>query len=247
LAHSIRHNGDLVKFIGVDGCKRGWFFVGLDDNNSWNIGILSKISELSELITASDLILVDIPIGLWEDNKNERQCDLEARKVLKQRRSSVFPVPSRLALNCKTYEEGSQVNYEYTARKLSRQSWAIASKIKEMDKFLGEIETPEKIREFHPEVGFWGLNNYVAMQYSKKSQEGFNERLALLSNYCWYAKDIVEMAKRKYHRKEVAKDDIIDALVAAVTAKFHPSLGTLPQEPERDSKGWSMEIVYAKL
>jgi predicted RNase H-like nuclease len=236
-----------MKFIGVDGCKIGWFFVSLDDNEGWNIGVLSKIAELSELITESELILVDIPIGLREDGKNERQCDLEARKILKQRRSSVFPAPSRLAINCKTYKEGSQVNYEYTARKLSQQSWAIAKKIKEMDEFLGELGTTQKIREIHPEVGFWALNKYIAMQYNKKSQEGFNERIALLSDYCGYAKDIVEAAKQKYHRKEVARDDIIDAIVGAVTAKFHPSLGTLPEKLERDSKGLSMEIVYAKL
>lgn len=236
-----------MKYIGVDGCKKGWFFVSLDDNENWNIEILSEISGLSQLITESELILVDIPIGLREDDKNERLCDLEARKVLKQRRSSVFPAPSRLAINCNSYPEGSQVNYEHTARKLSQQSWAIAKKIRQMDEFLSEVETPKKVREFHPEVGFWALNKYVAMQHNKKSQEGFNERLALLSNYCGYVKDIVEAAKQKYHRKEVARDDIIDALVGVVTAKFHPSLGTLPEKPERDSRGLSMEIVYVKL
>jgi len=53
-----------MKFIGVDGCKIGWFFVSLDDNAGWDIGVLSKIAELFELITDSELILVDIPIGL---------------------------------------------------------------------------------------------------------------------------------------------------------------------------------------
>lgn len=236
-----------MKFIGVDGCKKGWFYVSLDENDGWNVDVVSKISGLSELITDSQLILVDIPVGLRDADKNERWCDLEARKVLKQRRSSVFPAPSRLAIKCASYPEGSQVNYEYTSRKLSQQSWAIAKKINEMDEFLGEIATPQKIREFHPEVGFWALNKYVAMQHSKKSQEGFNERLALLSDYCWYVKDIVAVAIQKFPRKEVARDDIVDALAGAVTAKFYPSLGTLPEEPERDSKGLPMEIVYAKL
>jgi len=116
-----------------------------------------------------------------------------------------------------------------------------------MDEFLGGIATPQKIREIHPEVGFWALNKYAAMQYNKKSEEGFNERFALLSGYCEYVQDIVEAAKQKFHRKEVARDDIIDALVGTVTAKFHPSLNTLPEKPERDSKGLPMEIVYAKL
>lgn len=236
-----------MKFIGVDGCKKGWFYVGLDDKEGWNMGILSMISDLSPLLAESTLILVDIPIGLREDDKNERQCDLEARKILKQRHPSVFPAPSRFAINCNTYSEGSRVNYEHTGRKLSQQSWAIAPKIKEMDEFLDEIETPKKIREFHPEVGFWALNKHLAMQHNKKSPEGFNERIAVLSDYCGYVKDIVNAVEQKYHRKEVARDDIIDAIAGAVIARFHPSLGTLPEKPERDSKGLFMEIVYAKL
>jgi predicted RNase H-like nuclease len=182
-----------MKFIGVDGCKKGWFYICLEYNKSWSIGVLPKISELTELITESELILVDIPIGLWEDNKDERQCDLEARKVLKQRGSSVFPTPSRFAINCNIYEEGSKVNYAHTGRRLSHQSWAIARKINEMDILLGEIKTNTKIREFHPEVGFWALNKCVALQNNKKSHAGFNERLDLL-------KTIVVMLKILYRK-----------------------------------------------
>ena len=34
-----------MKFIGVDGCKKGWFFVGLDDNGGWDMGVVPRISE----------------------------------------------------------------------------------------------------------------------------------------------------------------------------------------------------------
>ncbi|MEW6348758.1 MAG: DUF429 domain-containing protein [Thermodesulfobacteriota bacterium] len=40
---------------------------------------------------------VDIPIGL-RDHGPERSCDLEARRLLGIRRSSVFPVPCRSAV-----------------------------------------------------------------------------------------------------------------------------------------------------
>ncbi|MCI0513134.1 DUF429 domain-containing protein [candidate division KSB1 bacterium] len=236
-----------MKFIGVDGCKIGWFFVSLDQNAGWDFGILAKISELAKFITESALILADIPIGLREVDKNERRCDLAARRVLKQRRSSVFPAPARLALNCKTYEAACHANFACTGRKLSQQSWAIAAKIKAMDDFLGTLGPTQKIREIHPEVGFWALNRYAPMQYNKKSQEGFNERIALLSDYGGDAKAMVAAARQKYHSNEVASDDILDAAVAAVTARFQPRLGTLPETPERDPKGLPMEIVFAKL
>lgn len=44
----------------------------------------------------------------------------------------------------------------------------------------------------------------------------------------------------------VARDDVVDALVAAVTAaQPDEHLFTIPEDPEIDSKGLPMEMVYA--
>lgn len=235
-----------MKFIGIDGCKVGWFYVGLDSNGGWEVGVVPRISELSGHIKTSELTLVDIPIGLREREHLERLCDLSARKVLGKRRSSIFPAPSRLAINCATYEEASQVNSHYTGRKLSKQSWAIAAKIKEIDDFLQKADMKRKVREIHPEVCFWALNKGTEMAHSKKKPEGINERQAILSKYCELTDEIINSALKKYLRKEVAKDDIVDGLVGAVTATFAGALETLPEEPEIDAKGFLMEMIYAK-
>ena len=236
-----------MKFIGVDGCKIGWFFVGLNGNGGWDMGVVPGISRLSEAIKASELTLVDIPIGLREQESQERLCDLSARKVLGKRRSSVFPAPCRLAINCVTYEEGSKVNCKYTGRKLTKQSWAIAAKIKEIDELLQDEDMKRKVREIHPEVCFWALNKGREMEHSKKKPEGIKQRQIVLSKYCQLTDEIINSALEKYLRREVAKDDIIDGLVGAVTATFSDALVTLPKEPEIDAKGLSMEMVYARL
>lgn len=237
-----------MNFIGIDGCKAGWFYIGLDGNGGWKSGVVDTIFELSDYITTSELTLIDIPIGLREQEKCERLCDKAARKVLGKRRSSVFPAPSRPAINCATYEEGSRVNSQCTERKLSKQSWAISTKIKEVDEFLREADTNvrKKVREIHPEVCFWALNNCTEMAHSKKKLAGFNERLVILSKWCGLTGEVVNGALKKYPRKKVAKDDIVDGLVGAVTATFSGRLRTLPEEPEVDATGLSMEIVYAK-
>ena len=235
-----------MKNIGIDGCKSGWFYVSLDDNETWEIGILSNISELSRFLLSSRWVLVDIPIGLKECDTSERLCDKQARKVLPNRRSSVFPTPCRQAVNCNFYKEASKVNCEHTGRGLSKQTWMITSKIKQMDDFLKEHATSGKIREFHPEVGFWALNHNVEMLHKKKTKEGFEERLNLLSNYCPVAKDIVIKGLVDFKTAEVAKDDILDALAGAVTAKYSVTFGTLPEVPEKDSRGLAMEIVFLK-
>ena len=51
-----------------------------------------------------------------------------------------------------------------------------------------------------------------------------------------------------FPRNRVAKDDILDALAAAVTGWLAGSgrgkLATLPSEPPKDAKGLPMEMVY---
>jgi len=236
-----------MRYIGIDGCKGGWFYIGLDDDGVWSLGILPEISQVSQFISQSQLILIDIPIGLRTSENEQRLCDIEARAILKKRRSSVFPAPSRFALDGPDYKESSQINEIQTGRKLSRQSWGITDKIKQVDIFLHNYPTDRKVREFHPEVAFWALNNRLAMQNYKKTDQGYFERLALLSKFYRQIGNAVTDAQRSYSRSELARDDLLDAMVGAVTARFYLSLGTLPAIPEIDSTGLAMEIVYTNL
>lgn len=84
------------------------------------------------------------------------------------------------------------------------------------------------------------------MIYKKKVKEGYQERIGVLRSVYHDSDTIIEHALRKYPRNMVAKDDILDALVAAVTA-YEGSRGgfcLLPNRPESDSHGLPMEMVY---
>ncbi len=49
------------------------------------------------------------------------------------------------------------------------------------------------------------------------------------------------------HRKAVlTEDDVLDALVAAVTARLSENFRTLPAVPEQDGHGLRMEMVYVE-
>jgi predicted RNase H-like nuclease len=235
-----------VNYFGIDGCRSGWFYVQLDDNHNFQIGVLSSIVDLLDIAQSTDIVLLDIPIGLSESGKDERTCDKEARQLLKPKRSSsVFPSPCRPALYADSYSQGSAINYQNTGRKLSQQSWAIASKIKEVDEFVINYPSKVAIREMHPEICFWSLNERLPLDHAKKKKEGFEERLNLLSKHFKPTGAIVEKAMSEFLRKELARDDVLDALVGAVMA-MHP-LKSIPGTPVFDDKGIRMEMVYAEL
>ncbi len=84
------------------------------------------------------------------------------------------------------------------------------------------------------------------MKFSKKKPDGYLERRGILLSVYPHTEALVDDALRKYQRCEVARDDILDALVAAVIAlKGRQGLSSIPQTPEIDSKGLPMEMVYS--
>ena len=232
-------------YIGIDGCRSGWFYVGLDDE-SFEVGVIGHIDAISPWIESATLILVDIPIGLPSKEIPNRLCDVAARRMITPRGSTVFPAPSRSAISKSTYEEGSEENLRSIGRRLSKQTWAISPKIKEVDEFLLTARPGRKVREMHPEVAFCGLNGGEPVLSSKKQQHGFSERFELLKRYFPRVGAVFDAARKNTPPKaELQDDDILDALVGAVTASHCPNVHTLPENPIVDAAGLPMEIVYA--
>jgi len=237
----------MACFVGIDGCRAGWFTVSLFDDQSWELRVFSNIEEIWDSLSHAKLLLIDIPIGIRAEGPEERICDVVARQLLGQpRASSVFPPPARPALDYETREEASEVNHSLTGRRIGVQTWGIVPKIREMDQFhRTTTEAKEKVREIHPEVLFWALNDRVKMSHNKKRLEGFVERLQVLRRHFPQCDELLMEALSRFSREQVGKDDILDALAAAVTGLCgHDRLVTIPEEPERDAHGLSMEMVY---
>jgi predicted RNase H-like nuclease len=230
--------------IGVDACKKGWFAVSLDDNNDWAIGIFETIGDLWNSLQSNALILIDIPIGLPDNRK--RQCDVEARMLLKKRSGSVFPVPCRQAIHANTYKKACRINQKILGVKLSVQTWNIAEKIREVDDLLcNDGKARRCIRESHPEICFWALEGGRPMTHYKKTGRGFAERLNLLKRINPATEKIADFAIKGFLRKDLTGDDVLDATVMAVSATAEENgLISIPENPPRDNKGLPMEIVY---
>ena len=260
--------GSEMKYVGVDGCKIGWFSVGLDDGAGFKVKVFPSFSKLTDYYSDAKLILVDMPIGFDSEGK-VRACDTEARKKLgRPRSSSIFPVPSRRLLeevgeidsNLKyrdRYAKAKQLSKRIDGKGLASQSYAITPKMIEVDAVVrnyDNVKHPD-VREVHPEVCFWALNPHGATQNSKKTKEGLDERIGILKRYEIYENqvdNIRQNARTKYpHKSKVGEDDILDALALAITAKLgcgesECEIRTLPTDPPKDKKCLPMEMVYVR-
>ncbi len=235
-------------FVGVDGCRAGWLAITLEDD-TWRAEVFATIDDLWEALYDSSLILIDMPIGLPSENIPIRECDYVARKLLSPfRHSSVFPPPTRAAIQAETYPQACAINQRLTGSRFTVQTWHIVPKIREIDSLLlDNVSARSRIRESHPEVAFWMLVGGRPMWYPKRQLVGRAERLACLRAGFPPADAIFEQVKRDFPSRDVAPDDIVDALVLAVMASGEGPLVSVPVMPEFDDRGLPMEIVVRQM
>ncbi len=236
--------------LGVDGCHAGWISIGIKNQLEWNIEFFSTINDLWGANTDAELILIDIPIGMRDKGGIPRLCDTAARKYLTKKRSScIFPTPCRTALYAASYQEANEINKRLTGKGLSKQSWNITPKIREVDTFL--VENPKLVKIFietGPELCYAALAGDQPLDHYKKSKAGLAERKKLLIPYCKNSKTPIEIGLHQFKRSDVAIDDIMDAWVLAISSlKGRSNLRIIPEEFEYDSVGLPMRIAIPKF
>jgi len=237
------------KCIGVDGTKGGWLAVLLDADDV-TVNFYKAIDDLCAENADADIILIDIPIGLPEKVNDERP-DAALRKVLKGKTSSVFNTPCRQAVYTEDYDTANGVNRENVGKGLSKQSFAISGKIKEVDNFLTKSQNMhwrERLVESHPEYGFSILNGGRPVLENKKTESGIDSRYSLLSKHLPNLDSFyIYVTQNAFYRSRV--DDVLDALCLAVIGRFGLTNGfrTIPGSVSIDSKGLKMQIVYGVI
>lgn len=230
--------------LGADGCKDGWIVAVLDGD--LRLERFQSIGKIIEEYPKFSAFLIDMVIGLRDSLEQIRPDDM-ARKELKPRGSTLFPVPSRSAVYQDTYDEQKKANIGTLGKSLSKQSSAIISKIREMDEFISaHPEYRNKIDESHPELTFARLNGSVLLT-KKKDPEGIDERIRIIKRFLPGIKIPDLYVKAKEFKCNA--DDLADAIGLAVVARLKTQgmCETIPENPEMDSNGLYMRLTVPKM
>lgn len=216
---------------GVDWAGGQWLAVVLEDDSYGGCYLEEEYVSLWETVPAVDEMLVDVPIGLPQDEASLRrreELDSKARSIT-GRPSSVFPVPCKqaceLAGDGDEYEQIAAKNESVLEKGLPKQSSSIARACGEVDDFLAEDESlHDTVIESHPEVCFRGLSD-SQLQYSKNCAAGLGERLEIIegrldepgSKLRRICAEIPDESNGEMIG-DVTVDDVVDAFGLAVTA-----------------------------
>jgi predicted RNase H-like nuclease len=228
---------------GLDGCAAGWVLVTAPTEGGGPVAgalAVTVIADLDPLLAALEsgriaAAAIDIPIGL--PPRGPRACDTEARRLLGPRRSSVFPAPARRVLGAPTYGDACDLSRRACGRAVSKQLFNILPKVREIDR----LQSPwlqARLFEMHPELSFTVLAG-APMRANKRTAEGRAERVAALRS----AFDDVDRLVLAPPPAGAKRDDVLDAMVGAWTARRYVAGAHLSLGGELDERDLRMEII----
>ena len=241
---------DIPWLAGVDGCRTGWIVAFLRPGSriALRLRVVAAFDEIPPSPERPHIIAVDMPIGLpARASYGGRAAENAVRPLLGARQSAVFSVPSRAAIAASDYGEACRVALETSdpPRKVSRQLFNIAPKIRELDAALRADRTlVGRVYEVHPELAFWRLNGGRALTEPKKVKSRPYPPGLALRRELLIASGLPEAAVNAAPPAGAGPDDVLDALACAAIA-HRLWLGTaqpFPDPPPRDEHGLPMAI-----
>ena len=234
-----------IVVAGIDGCRGGWCLVtgrGLQCALKIEVTVHTTFALAVDAAKDALHVAVDIPIGLGESGS--RACDLVARQALGVRWMCVFSAPPRPVLVAETYSEASRIHRELCSKGMSRQAFGIMPKIAEVDHYLrSQPGSAERVWELHPEISFAALNGGVPLLLGKATKDGLRARRGLLRRFVSGLDVAVAFALETWPRRLLKEDDVLDAVVACVTAAtWRPEATISVVGEERDACGLPIQM-----
>jgi predicted RNase H-like nuclease len=235
---------------GVDGCRTGWVvaFVRPSREAAARVRIVPRFADVLAAPEAPAIVAVDMPIGLPERIGPEgRGPERAIRPLLGARQSSVFSVPPRAAVYASDFAAASALALAASEppRKVSKQLFMIAPKIREVDAVLrADPALVARVYEVHPELAFWRLNGERALDQPKKVKGICYAPGLVLRRELLVAGGLAASVVMSVPPKGAGADDLLDALAcAAIARRLHAGTARpFPDPPGRDQYGLPVAI-----
>lgn len=238
-----------IWLAGVDGCRAGWVAALMrPQGGEVEVRVVPCFADVLGAPQAPAIVAVDIPIGLPERaGPGGRAAKNAVRPLLGARQSAVFSVPSRAALAAEDYREACRIALATSdpPRKVSKQLFMIAPKIREVDACLRtEPAALARVFEVHPELAFWRLSGGRALAEPKKVKGRCYEPGLALRRRLLVEAGLPAAAVNRDPPRGAGPDDLLDALAcAAIARRLHAGLARpFPDPYARDACGLPMAI-----
>lgn len=199
----------MTAVAGVDGAKGAWLVAAQVDG----LVTLHLIEAFAQVVALADTldvacVGVDMPIGLPTDGV--RDADVEARRRLGHRASTLFPTPVVAVLDAVDYADACRRSREASGKALSKQAWNLVPKIRDVRAAIAG-QPRDRFLEVHPESTFAALAGGPLAP--KKTAAGVGARLRTLRPLVADLDGVLAAAPAS-----VAVDDALDAIVAMIGA-----------------------------
>lgn len=229
---------------GADGCPKGWAVatatvVG-EALSELRVEFVETLDSMIAQVRGGTVqaLAIDMPIGLI--NQHPRTADVEARKVLGPRRSSVFPTPLLATLDASDYDEARFRSREVCGKAPSKQAWNLMPKIRDLDALVRPDDQPA-VAEAHPECAFLRMQSDIPLDHPKSTDEGRALRIGLLRASGRFDPGELDRALASNVAPVI---DLLDAIALVVTARHMATRTDRRLGDQIDHRGRRAEIVY---
>ncbi len=231
-----RHGPDLPYSVvaGVTPCGPAWLVASAKLQGPTfapeNPQLIDTFSDVLDQRPTYAAIALNAPVGyLDEAAVGGRTCDREARSLLGHRGSAIKSAPVRSPAN----------EIEFLPENLDAISMTLLPRYREVAAEMAPFRQ-RSVYEVRSDLTFYELNGGEPMHWSKDTEQGRNERMALLRSKVPGIERVLEAeipGVQLFH--------LIDVSAFLWTARriFLRAAIRLPEDPEWDEQGLRMEVV----
>ena len=224
----------MTTVAGVDGAKGAWLVAARVEGDV-SFHLIDRFRHVVALCDelGVDVVGVDMPIGLPADGP--RQADVEARRRLGARRSTLFPTPVAATVQASDYVDACARSRAASGKALSKQAWNLMPMIRDLRGAIAG-QPLDRFLEVHPESTFCALAGRPLA--SKKTAAGVGERLLALGPQVAELDRVLAATPAG-----VAVDDALDAVAAMVGAARFASGEAEVLGTGHDPDGFPLRLV----